>query len=105
MLKNKYDFMQKITPQMRAVAERVRAWNAAHPERVNDYRSDYLAERKFWNEGGPVMEKVEEFDVPAVRMERSTFGCTIPCWERCFPSLFSCMAADTLWAITTPTAG
>ena len=31
MLKNKYDFMQKITPQMRAVAEKVRAWNAAHP--------------------------------------------------------------------------
>ena len=64
MLKNKYDFMRKISPQMRAVAERIRAWNAAHPERVNDYRSDYLEERKFWNEGGPQMAKTEEFDVP-----------------------------------------
>ena len=85
MLKNKYDFMQKITPQMRAVAERVRAWNAAHPERVNDYRSDYLAERKFWNEGGPVMEKVEEFDVPGgphgkvnVRLHYPVLGKVLP---------------------------
>ena len=62
MLKNKYDFMKKISPQMRAVAERVRAWNAAHPERVNDYRSDYLEERKFWNEGGPQMVRTEEFN-------------------------------------------
>ena len=64
MLKNKYDFMKKISPQMRAVAEKVRAWNAAHPDRVNDYRSDYLEERKFWNEGGPQMVRTEEFDVP-----------------------------------------
>lgn len=64
MMKNKYDFMQKISPQMRAVALKIRAWNAAHPERVNDYRSDYLEERKFWNEGGPVMAKTLDFDVP-----------------------------------------
>lgn len=64
MLKNKYDFMQKISPQMRAVALKVREWNASHPERVNDYRADYLAERKFWNEGGPQMVKTQEFDVP-----------------------------------------
>ena len=64
MLKNKYDFMQKISPQMRAVAERVRAWNAAHPERVNDYVTDYIEERKFWNEGGPQMVRTEELDIP-----------------------------------------
>ena len=85
MLKNKYDFMQKITPQMRAVAERIRAWNAAHPERVNDYRADYLEERKFWNEGGPEMVRTEEFDVPGgphgkvnVRLHYPTDGKNLP---------------------------
>jgi len=64
MYKNKYDFMQKISPQMRKVAEKVRAWNAAHPERVNDYVTDYIEERKFWNEGGPEMAKVVDMDIP-----------------------------------------
>ncbi len=87
MLKNKYDFMQKITPQMRAVAEKVRAWNAAHPERVNDYRSDYLAERKFWNEGGPVMAKVEEFDVPGGPTEKVNVRLHYPTLDKNLPIL------------------
>ena len=87
MLKNKYDFMQKITPQMRAVAEKVRAWNAAHPERVNDYRSDYLAERKFWNEGGPVMAKVEEFDVPGGPTEKVNVRLHYPTLDKNLPRM------------------
>ena len=62
-IKNKYDFYTKITPGMREVVDHIRRWNAAHPA-TGDYRRDYIEERKFWNEGAPVMERLEDIHIP-----------------------------------------
>lgn len=59
---NKYDFYKRITPEMREVVDHIRAWNAAHPATA-DWRQDYIEERKFWNEGGPVSAKTTELTV------------------------------------------
>ena len=56
---NKYDFYKKITPEMRQVVEYIKQWNTANPP-SKDYRQDYIDERVFWNEGGPIPAKVME---------------------------------------------
>ena len=53
MHKNKYDFYKKITPEMLEVVEYIKKWNDEHPPTA-DYKQDYIDERVFWNEGGPV---------------------------------------------------
>jgi acetyl esterase len=62
-IKNKYDFYNKITPQMREVVEVIRNWNAKHPATGN-WRQDYIDERVYWNEGGPQPAKIEEITIP-----------------------------------------
>ncbi len=59
MHKNKYDFYKKITPEMLEVVEYIKKWNDEHPPTA-DYKQDYIDERVFWNEGGPVPAKVLE---------------------------------------------
>lgn len=59
---NKYDFYKRITPEMREVVDHIRAWNQEHPATA-DWRQDYIEERKFWNEGGPMPAKVTEMTV------------------------------------------
>ncbi len=61
-LVNKYDFTKKISPQMRAVVDVIRGWSAEHPPTA-DWRQDYIDERRFWNEGGPQPQRVEDIAV------------------------------------------
>lgn len=56
---NKPDFFSLITPQMKEVIEHIKQWNEAHPPTA-DWRQDYIDERVFWNEGGPVPAKTVE---------------------------------------------
>ena len=72
MLVNKYNYMHKITPQMRKVVERVEEWKKTNPMRgewtsadgIEEYRAWYKEERAWWNEGGPQMEKTEDIWIP-----------------------------------------
>ena len=72
MLTNKYNYMHKITPQMRKVVEHVEEWKKTNPMRgewtsiegIQEYREWYKEERAWWNEGGPQMEKTEDIWIP-----------------------------------------
>lgn len=72
MLGNKYDYMHRITPQMRKVVEHVETWKKTNPMRgswtsaegIEEYRQWYIEERSWWNEGGPQMEKTDDIWIP-----------------------------------------
>jgi len=72
MIVNKYNYLHRITPQMRKVVERVENWKKENPMRgawdtmegIEEYRAWYQEERAWWNEGGPQMEKTEDIWIP-----------------------------------------
>ena len=72
MLVNKYNYLHRITPQMRKVVDRVETWKKSNPMRgswdclegIQEYRDWYAEERAWWNEGGPQMEKTEDIWIP-----------------------------------------
>ena len=62
MHKNKPDWTKLITPEMAEVVAHIRQWNEEHPATSN-YLQDYMDERVFWNDGGPVPAKVIEVEI------------------------------------------
>lgn len=62
MHKNKPDWTKLITPEMAQVVSYIREWNEKHPPTA-DYLQDYIDERVFWNDGGPMPAKVLNIDV------------------------------------------
>ena len=62
MHKNKPDWTKLITPEMAEVVAHIRQWNEEHPATSN-YLQDYMDERVFWNDGGPVPAKVVEVEI------------------------------------------
>ena len=55
-VKNKIDVVAKLSPEMKKVVEVQLASAPAEPAETNEQmRQNYEIERKFWNEGGPVM--------------------------------------------------
>jgi acetyl esterase len=59
---NKPDYRKRLTPQMTQVVDHILGWTAAHPPTEN-WRQDYIEERRFWNEGGPVPVKTLDLEV------------------------------------------
>ena len=55
--KNKIDVVAKLSPEMKKVVDVQLASAPAEPATTNEQmRQNYEIERKFWNEGGPVMQ-------------------------------------------------
>lgn len=64
---NKIDVMAKISDQMRAVIDKSNelAGDAFDTNAgLDELRANYVRERAFWNEGGPVMERTENVSFP-----------------------------------------